>query len=275
MVFGNMSEKYELSSLKSAGVSLVRVLFPAIMISIVIAVFSFYCSNTLIPISNLKFQSRLYDIRVQKPALNIEEGVFNVDFKGYSIHIGEKAPDNRRIGDILIFDNSPQTKGNLQLVSAKSGEMYYTEDKRFFVMRLFDGYQYQEMENRPGEPGMPFIRTHFREWVKEFDMSEFEMRETDEKLFKSHHTMKSVRQLAHEIDTLAQRRDEIIYRNYYDFSGMFKFHDTIPGIAREDQEMMEEAIEQKRLEVGSSAEKRIQRPKVRPNIRDSEAADDY
>lgn len=272
MVFGNMSEKYELSSLKSAGVSLIRVLFPAILLSITIAVFSFYCSNTLIPISNLKFQSRLYDIRVQKPALNIEEGVFNEDFKGFSIHIGKKAPDNRQIGDILIFDNSPQTKGNLQLVSAKSGEMYYTDDKRFFVMRLYDGYQYQEMENRPGEPGMPFVRTHFREWVKEFDMSEFEMHETDEKLFKSHHTMKSVRQLAHEIDTLAERRDEVIARNYYSFSGMFKFHDTIPGISQNDQEIMEEAIEQKRLEVNSSTPIQAEPARTKSDISESNAA---
>lgn len=271
MVFGNMSEKYELSSLKSAGVSLIRVLFPAIVLSFTIAVFSFYCANTLIPISNLKFQSRLYDIRVQKPALNIEEGVFNEDFKGYAIHIGKKAPDNRKIGDILIFDNSPQTKGNLQLVSANSGEMFYTDDKQFFVMQLYDGYQYQEMENRPGEPGMPFVRTHFREWVKEFDMSEFEMQDTDEKLFKSHHTMKSVRQLAHEIDTLAERREEILKRNYYDFSGMFKFQDTIPQLNVPDAEMMEEAIEQKRLETDRTGRKRVHAAKTKPDISESNA----
>lgn len=254
MVIGNMSEKYELSSLKSAGISLFRVLLPAIILSICIAAFSFYCSNTLIPISNLKFQSRLYDIRVQKPALNIEEGVFNDDFKGFSIHIGEKAPDNRFIADVLIFNNTAQTKGKLQLVSAKSGEMYYTEDRRFFVMKLYDGYQYQEMENRPGEKGMPFARTNFKEWIKEFDMSEFDLRDTDEDLFKSHHMMKSVSQLAIEIDTLAMKYEDAKRKNYYDFAGMFSFSlvglDTISmaaELAKEESQLKIEADRERRL----------------------------
>src|SRR5690606_18949753 len=53
MVFGGLSERYELSSFKSAGVSLLRVMAPAIMFSTGVALFSIFCSNTLIPLSNL------------------------------------------------------------------------------------------------------------------------------------------------------------------------------------------------------------------------------
>lgn len=248
MVIGNMSEKYELSSLKSSGISLIRVMLPAILISACVAVFSFYCSNTLIPISNLKFQSRLYDIRVQKPALNIEEGVFNDDFKGYSIHIGDKATDNRNIGDVLIFNNTPQTKGHIQLVSADRGEMYYTDDKRFFVMKLYNGYQYQEMQNQPGEKGMPFVRTNFKEWQKEFDMSEFDLRETDEDLFKSHHMMKSVGQLAREIDSLAYQYDVMVHSNYYNFSGMLLIESPYKEEEKVDTSLLNDAVKQKILD---------------------------
>jgi len=267
MVIGNMSEKYELSSLKSSGISLIRVMFPAILISICVAAFSFYCSNTLIPISNLKFQSRLYDIRVQKPALNIEEGVFNDDFKGYSIHIGDKATDNRNIGDVLIFNNTPQTRGNIQLVSADRGEMYYTDDKRFFVMKLYNGYQYQEMQNQPGEKGMPFVRTNFKEWQKEFDMSEFDLRETDEDLFKSHHMMKSVGQLAREIDSLAYKHEIVLHGNYYNFSGMLHIESPYKKKEKADSTFLPDAVEQKIKD-----EKRINVAPSKPGLQNSRNA---
>jgi len=97
MVLGNMAEEYELSSIKSAGVSLWRVMNPLMFVVFSVSVLSFFCSNNLIPVSNLKFKSRLYDIRKQKPTLSMEEGMFNDDFQGYSIRIGKKLPDNNSI----------------------------------------------------------------------------------------------------------------------------------------------------------------------------------
>ncbi|MDV7399353.1 LptF/LptG family permease, partial [Arthrospira platensis SPKY1] len=95
MVLGNLAERYELSSMKSAGVPLWRIMAPLMVVNFGIAVGSFYCSNNLIPVSNLKFRSRLYDIRKQKPTLNLEEGIFNDDFDGYAIRIGNKKKDQR------------------------------------------------------------------------------------------------------------------------------------------------------------------------------------
>ena len=87
MVFGDMSEKYELSSFKSAGVSLLRVMKPAIYIALCTAGFSLFSSNYLKPKANYKFFSRFDSIRKQRPSLTIEEGIFNDDFKGFSIRV--------------------------------------------------------------------------------------------------------------------------------------------------------------------------------------------
>jgi len=124
MVFGGLSERYELSSLKSAGVSLLRTMVPAIVFATGVALFSIFCSNTLIPLSNLKFQSRLYDMRNQKPALSLVEGIFNDDFKGYSIHIGKKFSDNGRIENVVIYDQTTTTRRQFSVVTADRGEMY-------------------------------------------------------------------------------------------------------------------------------------------------------
>jgi lipopolysaccharide export system permease protein len=223
MVLGNFAEHYELSSFKSAGVSLIRVMIPIMVIGTFITAFSFFCSNNLIPVSNLKFRSRLYDIRKQKPALNLEEGLFNDDFKGYSIRIGEKSADNKEIRDVLIIDHSDSHKGTLVEISADHGEMYVTQDDRYFVMKLYDGWQYQEGDvSEDGEGSYPFMRTHFNEWNKVFDLGEFQLERTDEQLFKSHHTMLTAGQLVLSIDsldvTVQDRLDQLAVANFRYYS---------------------------------------------------------
>ena len=222
MVFGGLSERYELSSLKSAGVSLIRIMAPAIVFSTAVALLSIFCSNTLIPLSNLKFQSRLYDMRNKKPALNLTEGVFNDDFKGYSIHIAKKFRDNRRIEDIVIYDQTTTNRRQFSMVTANRGEMFISPDRRDFVMKLYDGYHYQEMDPGKQGAGYPFTRTMFREWTKKFSLQEFDLSYTDEDLFKSHHTMKSVGQLVYEIDTIDLQYDKMLSRNLYDFKKIAK-----------------------------------------------------
>ena len=202
MVLGNLAEKYELSSIKSAGVSLLRVMFPLMIIGFFIALFSFYCAVSLIPIANLQFGARIYDISKQKPTLRLQTGVFNDDFDGYSIKIGKKGSDGRQIEDILIYDESEANLGRLGQIMAKEGEMYSTEDGRYFIMNLRNGHQY--IESAPsGNSNYPFIRSTFDRWTKVFDLGEFQLKRTNPELFKHNRTMLSPKQLADESDSLA------------------------------------------------------------------------
>jgi lipopolysaccharide export system permease protein len=202
MVMGSLGEQYELSSFKSAGVPLTRILRPLIGISALIGLFSFYCSNTMIPLANLKYQSRLYAIRNQKPTLSIEPGVFNQDFTGFSIRVGKKHNDKQTIEDIMVYDDSQRSRGKLSVVTADKGRMYVDKKDGAFVMTLYDGYQYAETDEAEKAGTSPFMVSHFKEWTRKFDLSEFDAEKTEEEQFKSHHSMKSARQIAVEIDTL-------------------------------------------------------------------------
>ena len=204
MVLGNLAERYELSSMKSAGVSLIRIMRSMIVIAAGIAFFSYICSDFLIPIANLKFKSRLYDIRKQKPALTLEKGVFNEDFRLFVIRIGDKAADGETIKDILIEDQTNTGKLQFNQILADSGQMFTTRDKRYFVMNLFDGAQYQEPspQGKASNEKYPFIRTNFRSWTKVWDLGEFEMNRTDEDRFKSQRSMLSMSQLRKNVDSL-------------------------------------------------------------------------
>ncbi len=204
MVMGNLSERYELSSMKSAGISLVRIMAPLIIFCAGVSYFSYFCSNYLIPIANLQFKSRLYDIRKQKPALTLEAGVFNEDFRQFVIRIGSKASDGETIGDVMIDDQTTAGRVKFNQILADSGQMFTTEDKHFFVMNLFDGTQYQE----PAATGQnqkqkyPFIRTNFKSWQKVWDLQEFEMTSTDQNRFKDQRSMLTMQQLRANMDSL-------------------------------------------------------------------------
>ena len=63
MTFGNLGEHYELTAMKSAGFSLQKIMTPLIYTSIIIAIGAFYFSNNILPFTNLKAGSLLYDLR--------------------------------------------------------------------------------------------------------------------------------------------------------------------------------------------------------------------
>jgi len=222
MVMGNMAERFELSSLKSAGVSLTRILGPLILVSSIIALFSFYCSNTIIPIANLKYQSRLHDIRKQKPTLSIEAGVFNGAFTGYSIRVGRKLGDKKTIEDIMVYDDSQRNRGKLNVVTAQKGEMYVKDGA--FVMTLFDGYQYAESDAENKPDALPFTISHFTQWTRRFDLKEFALDRTEEEAFKDHQMMKSARQIAIELDTLDEQIEITKATNQFQY---LVFNDTL------------------------------------------------
>lgn len=205
MVLGGMAEHYELSSFKSAGVRLLRVMRPLIIFSFCCTIFSYICSNNLIPVANLKFGSRMYDIQRQKPALRLDAGVFNDDFDNYAIHIGRKRSNDRTIEDIIMYDHSDASRGLLTEITAESGEMFASEDGRYFVMHLRNGHQYIETSptsTRGSSSHFPFVRTNYQTWTKIFDLSEFQLARTNEELFKQNRNMLSSPQLRVAIDSI-------------------------------------------------------------------------
>ncbi len=201
MLFGNLGERYELATIKSSGVSLMRIMLPLIFFGIGLAGFSFYCSNNLIPVANLKFFSRLYDIRQHQPSNALEPGVFNHEFTGYTLRVSEIMPDGRGIRDVLIYDNSEIRSGIMKMMRADSGEMFLSGDGLSLIMRLYNGTQYQDLP-ADGRSFKPFLTTSFSEYQISFDLSAFEFQRTDEERFKTHRRMLTVGQLSETVDSM-------------------------------------------------------------------------
>ncbi len=255
MVFGNLAEHYELSSLKSAGVPLLRVMAPLFFLTVGVAIFSYFCANNVVPITNLKFKSSLYDIRKSKATLSLEEGIFNEDFKGFVIHIGDKDRDEKTIRDVIIYNHDYKYKNRLSIITAKTGEMYNSEDKRYFIMNLYDGVQYQEPEPSKDKKKKisTFSRTYFKEWNKVFDLSEFDIQDTDEERFKNNYSMLTFNQLLGAIDSL----DIKIDNRYISLGNHLKRHFQPTKFMLEDSKKTAYKIQQEERKKAKEEEKRL------------------
>ncbi|MDX1943313.1 MAG: LptF/LptG family permease, partial [Saprospiraceae bacterium] len=274
-VMGNMAETYELSSIKSAGTPLLRVMRPLIIFASGATLLSYYCSTTLIPLANLKFGSRMYDVQQQKPALRLDEGIFNDDFQGFSIHIGQKGGDGKTIKDVLIYDHSENSKGQYSQITAKEGEMYTTPDGQYFVMNLKDGHQYIEVNPSASSSNSgkyPFVRTAFKQWTKVFDMGEFDLSRTNPLLFKNNKSMMSIPELKLAIDSADMDMEDRILNHARQTSSYFHFlpPDSVYTYEQlESAEKLDTAINSKTILYDADTFTKPKKQLIRPPQQDS------
>lgn len=205
MTFGNLGEHFELTAMKSAGLSLQKIMTPLIVTTFCISLGAFYFSNNILPYTNLKAGALLYDVRQSKPALLFKDGIFNNSIEGFSMRIGKKEKDENTLNDILIYDHRAM-QGNNVVLCAKSGTMKETPDKMFLVITLKDGYSYKEINDEPTDiQKRPLARDKFEERIINFDLSEFKMSRTNEDLFKNNYQMLNLSQLNQAVDSLQEK----------------------------------------------------------------------
>ncbi len=207
MTFGNLAEHFEITACKSAGISLQKLMRPLVFTAVAICCSAFYFSNYVLPIANLKMNALLYDVRQQKPALLIKEGIFYNGIDGYSIRIGKKDKDGQTLRDLMIYDHT-ENRGNTKLIMAERGKMVMSDDERYLLLTLYKGSSYEENEDRPGKRSHPFMRTEFEEELVRFDLSSFKMTRTNEQLFKDNYQMLNLRQLSKAADSLQNKIED-------------------------------------------------------------------
>ncbi|NQV77195.1 MAG: YjgP/YjgQ family permease, partial [Lutibacter sp.] len=90
MALGNLSENYEMAAIKSAGISLKRVIRPLIILTLFISALNFVFLNNIYPWATLKQKNLYLNMKKKKPALALVPGAFNTEIPGYSIKFEEK-----------------------------------------------------------------------------------------------------------------------------------------------------------------------------------------
>ena len=202
ITFGNLGEYFELTALKSAGISLLRVIQPIFLFVVILSISIFLINSYFIPKTNLKAYNLLYDLRHKKPALNLKQGVFYNGIPGYSIKVNQKLSDNKTLEGIIIY-NHKKGIGNTEIIIARSGKMYTIDNSKYLVIELFDGNHYtEEPPDDPKYTISKFYRTNFAINKIVLDITSFQLHRTKEDFFSENKTIKTIGQLTQEINTM-------------------------------------------------------------------------
>lgn len=235
MTFGNLGEHYELVAMKSAGISLPRIMMPLIIVDIFMAVGLFFYANNVMPKANLNFYSLLYDITQAKPAFQLTSGAFYSGMKDISIQVKEVDNSKNMLTDVLIYDHTSNLGAN-KIIVAKKGKMEFTQDKNYLVMTLFDGWLHEELLPEPNKSkNYPHATTYFRKYVTRFDISSLQLNRTDKKLFLHSEKMKNNKELVKMQDSLSKDIVKMIknakdyFKPYFHYDSTFKKENIKPN----------------------------------------------
>jgi lipopolysaccharide export system permease protein len=227
MTFGNMGEFSELSALKSSGIPLQRIMRPLIILIAIIAVVSFFFSNNVLPYSTSKARTLLYDIRRKKPDINIQSGTFYNGVPDFSIKITTKEPVTNRLDNLIIYDHRDR-RGNTSVILADSGYMKTTPDGTGLIMILYNGYSYNEIEEKNMNPvsrKYPSRKDYFKEQSITISLTGFDLERSEQGLFKSNSAMLNISQLTFYIDSLNKRFNYRLTTQFKEFNNTKVYYD--------------------------------------------------
>lgn len=205
MTMGTLAEHYELATLKSAGLSLFRIIRPLITFVLLAAVFSLLFNNYVTPTAEIKFKQILWDIVQKKPMMELKDGVFYNDLTGYSIRVKQKNEETGELFDVLIYDHRVKAKGNRTVIRAERGRTLKSPSGKYMFLELYNGVSYDEQdENRKKDRNHPLVKSRFEKSVITLDLSDFMFEETDEERFNNMMSRLNMKQLEEVQDSLTQ-----------------------------------------------------------------------
>jgi lipopolysaccharide export system permease protein len=248
MTFGNLSENNELTALKSSGLSLYQIMRPLTFVVIGIACFTFYFANYVIPVSNLKWHSLIYDIQNTKISTILTPGVYTKDFEGYAIKVKE-GKDSVYKG-ITIHDHTAPSQ--IKTIKAEEARVYKSENGRFLFFDLKYGRIYEEMDiqnpvfTANGIPignrnsTRPSRISSFEKGIYKLNISGFSLNRSDEDIFTDKYEMMNVFQISDAMDSLKIKKNKLLDQFAVGLKNQHTWLNSLKGLTKHEPTSLNE-----------------------------------
>ena len=156
--FSRLTAENEVTALRASGISVMRLVRPAIFFGGVLGLMMLVFNDQVLPRSNHRLRTLQTDIARKKPTFALREQVINEVMPGKlflrTSHIDE-ATDRMREVTIYNFDDPERRK----TIFSDSGVMGMTPDQKDLQMTLHDGYMQQIPRDNLGELTRLYFRT--------------------------------------------------------------------------------------------------------------------
>lgn len=210
ITFGNLGERFELLSMKAAGIPLIRILQPIIIFNILLCIGSFYFQNVTGPEAQKKFYTLIYSMKQKSPELEIPEGIFYSEIPGYNIFVEKKGKENGMLYGVMIYSTTDGYE-DAQIVLADSAELKTTADEKHLMLTMYAGERFRNMQaqgNMMARANVPYMRETF---IQETDLIPFDnnFNMMDANVFSGSAQTKNLREIETGLDSLAHKSDSI------------------------------------------------------------------
>ena len=213
--FGNLGERYELLSMKAAGIPLVRILQPVCLFAILVCGGSFYFQNKVAPEATKQLATLVWSMKQKSPELEIPEGIFYNEIPGYNLFVEQKDPETGMLYGVMIYSNTGGYD-DAEIVLADSARLQSTEDKMHLMLTLYQGERFRNMDTKSGDmlrANVPYMRESF---ISEVDIIPFDgnFNIMDANLFSGNAQTKNLTEINRGIDSLAHVVDSTGHATY-------------------------------------------------------------
>jgi lipopolysaccharide export system permease protein len=210
MTFGNLGERFELLAIKAAGISLMRIMKPLIILVFIISVADYFYQDIVFPKAQSKLATMLISLKQKSAELNIPERTFYKEMPGYNIYV-EKKDKNGMFHNMMIYNYSSGGGTDAAVIVADSGLLKISEDKKYNILALYSGESFQNLRKRrtnKRDELIPYEREKFnyKEILIQFD-SNFNL--VDESIMQNRDISKNMSALRSFIDSVSVVNDSI------------------------------------------------------------------
>jgi lipopolysaccharide export system permease protein len=153
--FMRLASDNEIVAMRTSGISLVSIAKPMLVASLVLSFAMIPVHDRVVPETNHRLANLLVSIHRKKPALQLRDGVFANDIKGFSI-LAEKVKGSEIEGVTIsrLLEGKPA-----QTIRAERGTLHFAEDGNTLVLKLYDGEIHDVDEKDPKR----YLRLKFTE----------------------------------------------------------------------------------------------------------------
>ena len=145
MAFGRLSGDTEVVAMKSNGIPLWRMVYPAIVVGGILTVAMMFFGDLVLPKANYRAKLLTRQLVHKRPTLSIKPNVVVKDFPGFLLKVGEVNHRMSEVKNVTIYDNRDRLYP--RTITAKRGKFSLTPGGSRLTLTLIDG-EIHEVDER-------------------------------------------------------------------------------------------------------------------------------
>jgi lipopolysaccharide export system permease protein len=136
--FSHLAADSEITAMRAGGVSVGQLLAPVLLAGALLSLTNFVFVDQVLPRSNARLRTLLFDIARKKPTLQLEEQIVNeIPPSRLFLRAGRIDPNEGRLREVVIYDLTSQDRP--RIIYADSGRMAVADNQQDLRLRLHNG----------------------------------------------------------------------------------------------------------------------------------------